>query len=449
MIIKDIELKNYKGFKDCTIKFHPKVNVFIGNNASGKTSLLTAIVKNLVSITTNFAQLNNMINREKMFLSDTDINYNEICCSVKLIIDKFPNYHTKIKSLVDFGAFFPSEEREDFRKNKMAFIEWYSTYVKTTTSTVPIIKYYHANRGTFDYLYTSGNRKNYFISQLETWDYIYQDSLSYSSFFKWFLENETSELRLQRDSKDLNIENPALRDVRKALRVAFKKLGYDNVVLKSDQIKRQGNSDLVPVLLLENLENKKTEDLSHKSDGEKAMISLISDIAYNLSIAKDFIKNDDFLNSPGIVLIDEIEMHLHPNWQRKIVPILTEIFPNIQFFITTHSPQIISSVKSESIFLLNKFKAEKVNLKTKGEDTNSILKFIFNSTERPDKYIDLINKFDTLIEEEAKPKELEEIIKEIKKIDREDLSTPISNLFDELNIRLEAYKFDIENEKNN
>ena len=100
-------------------------------------------------------------------------------------------------------------------------------------------------------------------------------------------------------------------------------------------------------------------------------------------------------------MIDEIETHLHPKWQREILPILSKLFPNIQFFIATHSPQIVASVKSESVFICDNFNVEKVPFKTFGEDSNSILNEIFNTTDRPIPYIKLIQKFDDLIDNDA------------------------------------------------
>jgi predicted ATP-binding protein involved in virulence len=206
---------------------------------------------------------------------------------------------------------------------------------------------------------------------------------------------------------------------------------------------------LIPYLSLENEGTKQEESLDSKSDGEKAIISLIADIAYNLSIAKDFARDNDFLNSPGIVLIDELETHLHPNWQRQIIPILTSIFPAIQFFIATHSPQIVSSVNSESVFLCDNFNVDKVYLKTKGEDTNSLLKYIFNSTDRPEEYIGLLNRFNLLIEQKAPYADIEAIIREIANIESDDKSGTLSNLVGDLQLQLEAYKFDREYEENN
>ena len=55
----------------------------------------------------------------------------------------------------------------------------------------------------------------------------------------------------------------------------------------------------------------------------------------------------------GIVLIDEVDLHLHPTWQQRIIGDLKEIFPKVQFIVTTHAPAVISTVKSEIIILLN------------------------------------------------------------------------------------------------
>ncbi len=96
---------------------------------------------------------------------------------------------------------------------------------------------------------------------------------------------------------------------------------------------------------------KETFNLDQLSDGEKNLITLVGDIARRLAIANPNSKEP--LKGEGIILIDEIDLHLHPKWQRLMIPQLTKVFPNCQFIITTHSPQVLSHVKPESIFLLN------------------------------------------------------------------------------------------------
>jgi predicted ATP-binding protein involved in virulence len=172
----------------------------------------------------------------------------------------------------------------------------------------------------------------------------------------------------------------------------------------------------------------------------------VSDIAYDLTIANTHTKDKYFLNGEGIVLIDEIEAHLHPNWQREIIPLLTKLFPNIQFFITTHSPQIIASVNSENIFTCENFTYEKIDIKTKGTDTNTLLQYVFNASERPRAYIERIKRFGEMIDAEKPSEEIEGIIKEVRALEAEDNGTDVSQLSSELELRLEAYKFDMEHE---
>ena len=59
-----------------------------------------------------------------------------------------------------------------------------------------------------------------------------------------------------------------------------------------------------------------------------------------------------FWKTPGIIIIDEIELHLHPGWQKRILNDLTTVFPNIQFIVSTHSPEVITSYKDANLILL-------------------------------------------------------------------------------------------------
>jgi len=87
------------------------------------------------------------------------------------------------------------------------------------------------------------------------------------------------------------------------------------------------------------------------SDGEKCLLAMVGDLARRLAIVNPSL--DDPLHGEGVVLIDEIDLHLHPTWQRMILPRLMETFPNCQFIVTTHSPQIIGEMKSEHVFILS------------------------------------------------------------------------------------------------
>jgi predicted ATP-binding protein involved in virulence len=95
--------------------------------------------------------------------------------------------------------------------------------------------------------------------------------------------------------------------------------------------------------------NKAGEELrvNQLSDGEKCLIAMIGDLARRLAIANPTQK--DPVGGEGIVLIDEIDLHLHPSWQRMVVPKLIDVFPNCQFVVSTHSPQVLGEIEGQHI----------------------------------------------------------------------------------------------------
>ena len=125
-------------------------------------------------------------------------------------------------------------------------------------------------------------------------------------------------------------------------------------------------------------------DIQQLSDGEKSLLALVGDLARRLAIANPSL--GDPLTASSVVLIDEIEQHLHPAWQRQVIPKLTETFPNCQFIITTHSPQVVSQIKPNSVYILEKID-DNVVLKhpssSFGRDSNRILEDLMKVPERP------------------------------------------------------------------
>ncbi|MEM8527108.1 MAG: AAA family ATPase [Bacteroidota bacterium] len=442
MKVTRIAIKNFRGILDEEIEFNENLNVFIGSNGAGKTTVLEAIIGNLVSITDNF----NSPNGKEIKVSD--INYGKKYCSIELEFFWKEVSNDEYIQIRYRGA-LPNQSENRLKKYKKGFDTFIKSLIESITdiSVVPIIKFYSANRKFVEYIDDNRERQIYAMPQYETWYGVFHNGVSYSNFARWFLAQETKELRMQRDAGKFDIKNQKIVPVREAIAKALEILEGKEYAIKSDEIARSGNNELIPVLTLQEKETGQKELLDYKSDGEKAIITLVADIAYNLSIAQGE-ENADFLNGSGVVLIDEIEAHLHPNWQRKIIPLLRKLFPNIQFFITTHSPQVIASVNSENIIVCEDFKFSKIDIKTKGVDSNTLLRYVFDATERPRAYVDLIEKFEHSIETEESPEKIEGIIQEVTKLENRDKGSDISQLVDELELRLEAYKFDLMHEAN-
>lgn len=89
------------------------------------------------------------------------------------------------------------------------------------------------------------------------------------------------------------------------------------------------------------------------NDGYKDVIGIVSDIAYRMAILNSSLGREILNKAPGIILIDEIEVHLHPKCQQNILRTLKKIFPKVQFIVTTHSPMVVSAAeKNEAIELI-------------------------------------------------------------------------------------------------
>lgn len=104
-------------------------------------------------------------------------------------------------------------------------------------------------------------------------------------------------------------------------------------------------------LRMEVQKNGKSLTVNQLSDGEKCLIAMIGDLARRMAIANPI--REKPLEGSGIILIDEIDLHLHPKWQRNIVSKLVEVFPNCQFILSTHSPHVINHVQPENLFFLD------------------------------------------------------------------------------------------------
>jgi len=135
------------------------------------------------------------------------------------------------------------------------------------------------------------------------------------------------------------------------------------------------------------------------SDGIRAMISLTADLAWRCAKLNPHFKEQAYQATQGIVLIDEVDIHLHPAWQQKVIPSLLETFPKIQFIVTTHSPQLLTTVKSDCIRIVNDGSVYCSPKGTKGAEASRILKRVFGTDLRPpsDENTKLLNTYLDLI----------------------------------------------------
>ena len=123
--------------------------------------------------------------------------------------------------------------------------------------------------------------------------------------------------------------------------------------------------------------------MDEMSDGYKNTLSMIGDIAYRMAVLNPTLGDQVLEKTPGVVLIDEIDLHLHPQWQQTILSDLNVIFPEVQFIVSSHAPAVINSVPREQIRILDHGEIYMPAAQTYGRDANSILREVMKVSERP------------------------------------------------------------------
>jgi predicted ATP-binding protein involved in virulence len=357
MKIQQLHLQNFRGFVDTTIEF-PNSNlcVLIGANGKGKSSVLDA----LDGMIRNW---NGYIMGEISDLfKETDILIGHNRLNIQIVIQN-DNTDTKYTFLTS----------ADLTKNGLAQQQGMAN--ESASPNPPFAALL------FSLYYFRSNRN-------------YQANTTNQSVLRdlidWFKEEEDYENEQIRARKDFDWKNPQLEVIRDAILRFFSHLQSEP--FSHLHIQRQGNgaphieTNVVMVV------KKGDTDLNidQLSDGEKMLVMMI------FEIAKHFNPHSD---SDNVCLIDEIDKHLHPKWQRQVLPALTKTFPNIQFIITTHSPQVLSSVHGESVRILDNGVAYSLGSDPFGRNTDAILEEIFGVSRRPkdtqkaiDKYFGLIHK---------------------------------------------------------
>ena len=96
-----------------------------------------------------------------------------------------------------------------------------------------------------------------------------------------------------------------------------------------------------------------TQPFSNLSDGQRGMLAMVGDIAQKAAKLNPHLGHEVLQKTPGVVLIDELDLHLHPRWQRRVIDDLRRVFPKIQFISTTHSPFLIQSLRPGELINLD------------------------------------------------------------------------------------------------
>ena len=383
MKLKSIKIKNYRCFKDVEIDFDDHITLVVGKNGAGKTAILDAVA---VSIGTFLLGIDGGVGRS-ILKDDARYEFYDLDGT----IDSQHQFPVKIESIGDCRneenvKWVRSLNSENGKTTIKDAVELTSIAKKVQqqimkgykTLILPLISYYGTGR-----LYAQKKEKRNIKSLTEFRRQVgYVDCMAAESneklMLNWF---QTQTLKsLQKQQKTGVLEPPILlKTVEKAICRCYERIsGSKNASI---------SFDLDTHRLM--LEFEKAEGDAQKfamdemSDGYKNTLSMIGDIAYRMAVLNPILGDQVLEKTPGVVLIDEIDLHLHPQWQQTILSDLHVIFPKVQFIVSSHAPAVINSVPREQIRILDHGEIYMPAAQTYGRDANSILREVMNVSERP------------------------------------------------------------------
>lgn len=395
MFLKQVQLENYRCFKSATIELHRRLNVFVGTNGAGKTAVLDAIGGCLEPIP---RRLNHQLGSESN--------------------RKFPRLlqRSDIRILQEAGqSIFPAAQRSAPSAGLSATayvsdpvgraISWELVKLRDRTKDTarlsgeksPGLVTLHEycdnvaeNRPRYSFpifaRYPTSRMAKAMPHQRElpmpgglgTYDGALDSNVDFRRAVGWFDFFEQLEFRRQRDSGVIAPFAP-LEAVRSALTSIFPEMSKPRIDAHSKQFVVNVETDEGVAATLE---------LQQLSDGYQVMLGLVMDFALRLAMANPPQRSeDDVLASEAILIIDEIDLHLHPEWQQRVIPDLQRTFPNTQLIVSTHSPQVLSTVDADSIKVIRREKGTRVittpAFQTKGVESAAVLAEIMGVDPEP------------------------------------------------------------------
>lgn len=330
MRINQLVLQNFRRYERARFQFHPQFTVLIGNNGAGKTTVLDAVALLLNTyfqgsgLVTGGGTIKNddaravythkqgQVFRERMDEVALEATA-EVAGAALAWRREIGDRGGKAKNLVQLGA----EGRAQIKAG--------------ASPDLPLLLYYGAGRlwAQHDNVQPSGP-----TSQLDAYRHCLDPKSDHKAFERWFKKLAFSALQRGEAS-------PALRAVQQAVQTCipgaqdfFHDTEYDDITIRLDK------EGLTPFNSL--------------SDGYRNMVGMVADIAHRASRLNPHHGTEAARQTAGVVLIDEIDLHLHPKWQRRVVADLQRAFPKLQFIATTHSPFILQSLQPGEVIDLDR-----------------------------------------------------------------------------------------------
>lgn len=347
MNVKEIAIVNFKGFQHKTVRLNKKMTVVIGNNTAGKTSLLKALQVGLgaylqclehlpggASYRRNFSALD----RYKAF--NTDLR------------DYIPN---KERTSVEIVAGFPvttslngncADIEEKCIKWKREYTGTYTTHTRACVgelmdevrymeerrtemhlgSVYPLVLSFGAKRTSDSQGKTISKIKERASRLEKAYKFALHDKVDFEGAVEW-LKHYDKDIK---DKKEFEGTREAYFEALETAIPALSEIDFDKGEIEA-VVSVTGHTPA-------------RHHFSYMSDGLQSMINIVSEIAYRCIELNGCLGVNAVKMTPGVVMIDEIDLYLHPHWQKHVLQDLMKAFPKIQFIVSTHSPFIVQSL---------------------------------------------------------------------------------------------------------
>ena len=404
MRLSSVLIENFRAIDRLELPLDRQLNVLVGENAAGKTSAIEAIAVGLGAILSNLPeckgrsfQKNDLradfdfdLPMELLFGSDLDEDdsVSEAGTQRKIFCCGYQPF-VRISLSDASGPTWDRTNRRDKTRQTAKLIPrgvglaGLHQYLDPIVDSIqeggdlclPIVAYYGTDRAVPDIPQRKRNFRKQF-SRFAALDGALEAGFRFKDVFEWFVMQEDLERRGKEERRDFDFRLPLLEAVRMAVERSLP--GCTNP-----------RTELQPLRLVVDMETPgggpERLALDQLSGGYRVMLALVIDLARRMAQANPHL-GAEAIDACGVVLIDEVDLHLHPRWQQRVLPDLLRTFPNIQFIVSTHSPQVLTTVLPNQIVLLErqaaKITAEAVT-SSYGAESGRLLQEILGVDQRP------------------------------------------------------------------
>ena len=420
MKLKSVQIENYRAIEELRLQLDPQLTVLHGDNAHGKTSVLSAIAVCLGAVPLLLPDVSGI-----GFLKKDRRDGRGARVSLTTTDEVSWERTSGLKRST--GWFSKKNDREERPRHPLRDLkQWLeSNALRAWGSPVdlPILAFYDTERAVPNQTKQRGLPKGT-PSRYAALAGALSARTSFRELFEWFYSKENEELREQRERRDHDYRLKELSVVRTAISSMIEGVTEPHVELRPLRF-------VVSERL--NGETAAKRTLDQLSGGYQAVLALAADLAWRMAQGNPHRPNP--LESEAIGLIDEVELHLHPSWQQRILGDLMRTFPNTQFIVSTHSPQILTTVQPHHIVELhredNRICARQAADATFGAKAGDVLSTVMGVDERPsaNSFVQTLGEYTRLVSggqgesEEAKTlrRELEELSPRDPALDRADI----------------------------